>query len=369
MSILSRGFALVLALSQFVACASPTNRSAPVGRLTRTYEDSLRTDWSGAAPRPLAATVWYPAAAGSVESDWQAGVFVFGRSARDAPFADTVRRPLIVLSHGTGGSVAQLAWLAESLAAEGFVVAGVNHHGNTATELEQHPAGFVLPWERALDLSVLIDRLVADPMLQTHVDTTRIGAAGFSLGGYSVLALGGALVRFADWQQQCAATPDAPSCTLPPEATFTMRDVDSLARSSAPFQTGVDRNASTTQDTRVRAMLAIAPALVPMMDTASLQRVNVPLRVVLGDRDDQVPAPSVAALFAQYLPRARVEVRQGVAHYAFLATCSWRGRLFMRAVCRDGGSARAALHMATARDAARFFQQQLGWSTKAVSAP
>jgi predicted dienelactone hydrolase len=355
-------------LAALSACSVPADpRPGPVGRVSRAYVDSARTDWLGAAPRPIATTVWYPAATGSREVDWQVGVFRFGRSAPDATFADAAPRPLILLSHGTGGSVGQLAWLAEALAADGFVVAGVNHHGNTAAESEYQPAGFVLPWERALDVSVLIDRLVSDPTIGSHIDTTRIGAAGFSLGGFTVLAIAGAHVHYPDWQRHCAATPSDNSCVLPPEASFTLADVDSLARTNAPFQAGVARNARDTHDPRVRAAYAMAPALVPLLDSASLQRITVPLRIVLGERDAQVPAQQTQDALSRHRPHDAVDVRPGVSHYAFLAECSWRGRVFLRALCSDGGSARRAVHAAVTRDAVQYFRLQFEPASRAAA--
>jgi len=190
--------ALVSLLLLGAACSEPGDREVKVGRLHRAYVDTERTNWQGDAARPIAATVWYPASPNSIESEWSAGVFRFGYSALDAPFADTKRYPLVVISHGTGGSAAQLSWLAERLVNAGFMVAGVNHHGNTAAEDTRSPAGFVLPEERTRDLTVLIDRLLADRELAPHIDPARIGAAGFSLGGYSVLALAGAHLTFAD---------------------------------------------------------------------------------------------------------------------------------------------------------------------------
>jgi dienelactone hydrolase len=41
---------------------------------------------------------------------------------------DSGKRPLVVLSHGTGGGAAGMAWLAETLASNGYIVAAVNHH-------------------------------------------------------------------------------------------------------------------------------------------------------------------------------------------------------------------------------------------------
>ena len=42
--------------------------------------------------------------------------------------------PLIVLSHGTGGSAQIMGWLARALASHGYIVAAVNHPGNNALE-------------------------------------------------------------------------------------------------------------------------------------------------------------------------------------------------------------------------------------------
>ena len=183
---------VLTALFLLTGCSKSTSQDVKIGRLHRAYVDDARTDWANAGPRPLVTTVWYQASRESAESEWGVDVFRFGRNALDARFSDTEKRPLIILSHGTGGSAAQLSWLAEGLVARGFVVAAVNHHGNTAAEAKRWPHGFVLPAERARDLSVLIDRLVADEDLSSHIDTARIGAAGFSIGGYTVLASSGA---------------------------------------------------------------------------------------------------------------------------------------------------------------------------------
>ena len=192
------------------------NREVHVGRLHLALTDSDRRSWSGDGPRPLAATVWYPALSEYPEQAWSAGVFHFGYSALNAPFVDTTPRPLILLSHGTGGSAAQLSWLAEHLVAGGYIVAAVNHHGNTAVEASHMPAAFVLPSERTRDLSVLIDKLLDHADIGPRIDRNRIGAAGFSLGGYSVLGLAGIqLPSFDVWEQRCSSRPDFSACQLP----------------------------------------------------------------------------------------------------------------------------------------------------------
>jgi Platelet-activating factor acetylhydrolase, isoform II len=98
--------------------------------------------------------------------------------------------PLITLSHGTGGSAQIMAWLARALASRGYIVAGVDHPGNNAME-EYTAEGFLLWWERARDLTTVIDMLFRDRQFGRLIDRNRIGAAGFSLGGYTVIEIAG----------------------------------------------------------------------------------------------------------------------------------------------------------------------------------
>lgn len=352
---LATGLALFL-----LACAGPVTRDHPVGRTSRAFVDSSRTAWDDSRPRPLATRIWYPAEAGSTESEWSAGGFRFGKSAPDAAFADDRRRPLILLSHGTGGSAAQLSWLAEALAEAGFIVAGVDHHGNTATEESYHPGGFVLPGERIRDLSVLLDRLLGDPDIGPHVDSTRVGAAGFSLGGFTVLGLAGATAGYERWRQQCATEEThAPWCMLPPKAPFTLADVDTLLRTNAAMRAALEREATPTLDMRISAVAAMAPALVPVIDTLSLGVIARPLLVLLGERDAQVPVLRTASTLERHVENLKTTRLTDVAHYAFLAPCTLRGRLFVRPLCEAGGTTREAVHQRAASEVVAFFRNHL----------
>ena len=69
-----------------------------------------------------------------------------------------------------------------------YVAAAVNHPGNNPID-SYTVAGFTLWWERARDLSAVIDGMLADPTLMTWIDAELIGAAGFSLGGYTMIAI------------------------------------------------------------------------------------------------------------------------------------------------------------------------------------
>ena len=142
---------LLAFLAAVGACASqpvpPADSQAALerklGMITRDYADPERQNWDRTGPRPLRTAIWYPApASADMTETVTAGFFVGGAVAPDAPVSAERRRyPLILLSHGTGGSSVQMMWLGRYLAARGFIVAAVNHHGNTGAEPQRRAQG------------------------------------------------------------------------------------------------------------------------------------------------------------------------------------------------------------------------------------
>lgn len=324
------------------------------------YQDDSRRQWSGEGARPLTTTVWYPAAASARQSEWTVAIFDAGYNARAAPLAEQPERlPLVLLSHGTGGSAATLGWLAEHLASHGYLVAAVNHHGNTAAEPTPRLEAFLAWWDRPRDVTVLIDRLLADPRFGPRIDAARIGVAGFSLGGYTALATAGVRLNFAQWQRYCAQSPGR--CELPPEiaSRYTIDDVRRLL--DGPSMRDVASRADADyRDPRVRAVLSIAPVLGPAFAADSVAGVRVPLRIVVGDQDDQAPIGLTAQPVAASAATATLRVLPGVAHYSFLARCTVQGRVLAASICADPpGIDRAAVHREVADDALRHFDRHL----------
>jgi predicted dienelactone hydrolase len=160
-----------------------------IGSTTGRTVDPDRPNWSGDGARPLVWSAWYPTddiQRPSTHADAQR-LFVSQGAVRNAAFS--TRRascPVVLLSHGTGGTAASLAWLAKGLARQGFVVIGIDHHGNTASEAYR-AEGFLCWWERARDLVVILDYHSTGPFAE-HLDLNRIFASGFSLGGYTAIS-------------------------------------------------------------------------------------------------------------------------------------------------------------------------------------
>src|SRR5262249_14368572 len=111
-----------------------------VGVTSRRFVPPPPYDWRGSPNQALVTTIWYPPPAGAKE--WPppvappgAPLFDVGPGAPGAALAPApARLPLILLSHGTGGTALTLGWLGTALAARGYVVAAVNHPGNNAID-------------------------------------------------------------------------------------------------------------------------------------------------------------------------------------------------------------------------------------------
>ena len=335
-----------------------------VGVVTRSFAPSQRRNWRGAESHTLETTVWYPAVETAVETRQVIGapdapLFEAGLSMPHAAFAPSLEKlPLVLLSHGTGGSAEQMAWLGTALARAGFVAAAVDHPGNNS-----HAAvtaeGFALWWERATDLSEVLDGLLADAELGPHIDRDRIGAAGFSLGGYTVLELGGARTDVAAFFDLCHKQTDDAVCHVPemrglgtPEqilVTVRKTSGESLARSGDNYR-----------DPRISAVFAVAPALGFTLTAESLRAMRVAVEVVVGAADPIAPAAENADLIHRSVRGARETVLPGVGHYTFLDTCTPQGKQQIPMYCVDGpGVDREAVHLQVDGLAVQFFGRTL----------
>ena len=328
---------------------------------TRPFVDEQRRNWSGTGARPMRTSVWYPAADSAKETESVGAPMFDGGSvaplARISPRANTY--PLILLSHGTGGTAIQLMWLGRYLAAHGYIVAALNHHGNTGIEKYQ-PQGFVLVWERPRDVTAALDLLLADPLFGPRIDRERIGAAGFSLGGYTVLALAGGQFKPEAFDDFCASP--ARDFTCRPQAEFpdARQLFEALKGTDDVVKESLARANDPTQDTRIRAVFAIAPVLGGGFSRRGLKAVRIPVAIVVGDADRVATPATNAQYFASSIRNAELSILPGgVGHYTFLADCTTEGRGGLP-ICRDAmGVDRAAVHRQTSAKALEFFDRTL----------
>lgn len=361
--------ALCFSFSPFVAPASRAAAAKPViykvGVTNRQFTPPERYEWRGAKTHALITEIWYPAEPASVEqAQWigsaEAPFASAGKAARDAtPLATPEKFPLILLSHGIGGSSYMMAWLGSVLASHGFIAAAVNHPGNNALEDYTIP-GAVFWGQRAHDLSTLLDQLLADPTFGPRIDPKRVGAAGFSLGGLTVLELAGGIAEFSRYQDFCKSPKADGMCTDTIEYPGLLAKVTALAKTDSAIQAAFVENSKSHRDPRIRAIFAMAPAVGPAFAPDSLAKISIPTQIVAGAVDSTVPIDSSAKFFAARIPGAQLTIFQAVGHYTFLATCAELGNRTQPRLCIDqAGILRDEIHAQSANMAFHFFESNL----------
>ncbi|WP_334180325.1 prolyl oligopeptidase family serine peptidase [Pseudoxanthomonas sp.] len=286
----------------------------------------------------MPATVIYPAAGPAASTE----LGPYGVAATPGLAIADGRHPLVLISHGHGGSTLGHHDLATALADAGFIVAAIEHAGDSHRDQSGFGTERVL-LGRAWQMSALLDLLLADPQLGPHIDADRVGVAGFSAGGYTSLLLLGATPDFARREAYCAAQPaDAEVCVEVPAV------IERLPVSRA------------TTDPRIRAGFVMAPFAI-FFDAAALAHVDAPV-FLYGAMADRVLLPAYNLLpVRDGLPRLHAfRGIVGAGHYVFLAPCSAGMAAALPALCVDPtGIDRGAVHRQINADAVGFFQEVL----------
>lgn len=242
----------------------------PVGVRTIDAHDPARS-------RSLPVEVWYPAAAAHAGQDLAEATmdhydllpgFPPSKQAavRDAAIAGG-RFPVVVFSHGFGGHRRQSTFLCTHLASHGYVVAAMDHTGNTMVDMAQmtlqvmmgepmpEPGPMIaeLIALRPADATFVLDRLLAGDLGvgASQLDAERVAMSGHSFGGWTTLMVTGRDRRVK------AALPLAPAggrTPLPGEALGAALDFD-WGRDVPTFYLVADRDSLLPLD-GMRELLA-----------------------------------------------------------------------------------------------------------------
>ncbi|HEY5634091.1 MAG TPA: hypothetical protein VIT02_10020 [Burkholderiaceae bacterium] len=140
--------------------------------------------------------------------------------------------PIVVFSHGLGGSRFGYSHLGQHWAANGIAALHLQHPGSDREVWRSQGLAVVSAMlsaattenaiARAADVSFVIDRIVGDKELRSLIDPSRIGVAGHSFGANTALLASGArfrlddqVVSYGDARVRAAVILSAPS--LPPD--------------------------------------------------------------------------------------------------------------------------------------------------------
>lgn len=257
--------------------------------------------------------------------------------------AATAPRPLIVVSHGNGGDFRSHRDTVQALAKAGFVVATLTHRGDNWRD--QSRATDVVG--RTRQLSVLIDHMLGQWDGRAGIDAERIGAFGFSAGGFTVLAAAGGdpdLTRMVD---HCRANPALYDCHL-------------VGRHSGTLNSG-QGTPRLPHDRRLKALVVAAPALGFTFTREGLANVNQPVQLWQAGGDQILPSPFYAEPVRDALPRSPEYRRiDGAGHFDFMPPCSPELAANAPMICAPTpGFDRAAFHERLNSEMIRFFKTHL----------
>lgn len=255
------------------------------------------------------------------------------------------RLPLIVLSHGTGGSALDSVNLALALARAGFVVAALEHNGDNFRDRSRSfdRTNFVA---RTGQVRAAIDFLLGTWHHRDSIDPTRIGMYGHSAGGTTALIIGGGVL---DWSQvvgYCIDRPQEWACRngRPQNATALRTVTETIPIAGA--------------DPRVLALAVAAPALSPGFRPSGLAAMKLPLQIWVAGKDAIIPdAAMVSDLLRTKHERHEIA---GAGHFSFLAPCSDRLRKSAPTICAEpAGFARELFQRDFTEAVVRFFHTNL----------
>lgn len=206
------------------------------------------------------------------------------------PHPDSARAPLVILSHGLGGTRDGLAYLGTALAEAGFAALHLQHQGTDSAVWRNQAepmigmAAAVLDLRRAVDrlqdIAFALDQLPRQPGLQGRIDPSRIAIAGHSYGAWTVThMLGQRLPGGTLMEQQLGVTlPDRrllAGIALSPVPPLGIAASEAYDRIRAPILhiTGTqDRGtieAATPQDREIPFRAIAAPGVLAVLNGAN----------------------------------------------------------------------------------------------------
>jgi predicted dienelactone hydrolase len=281
------------------------------------FERVMAPDPAGA---PLEAGIWYPSAAPAVPER----LGLFEQAVATAGAVAGRGLPLIVMSHGSGGSFEGHYDTALALAEAGFVVAAVTHTGDNYSD---HSA-FAQVENRSRHIAALVDYMLRSWPHHDLLDPARVGMFGFSAGGFTALVMIGGVPDM---------TRVAPYCTEHPEE-WACRQHKGTRAPPGPE--------AFVHDPRIVAAVIAAPALGYTFAPKGLANIKAPIQLWRGDRDEILPHPRHAQNVYDALPtKPEYHVVPNAGHFAFLAPCTQALERVAPQICHDPeGFDRVAFH-------------------------
>lgn len=188
--------------------------------------------------------------------------------------------PLVLLSHGNGGSNLIYRTISIYLAKNGYIVALPEHYGNNRRNNDLAQSVENLQY-RPKHVRLTINHLIIDKGFGPGIDEDKIAVVGHSFGGYTALALAGGK----PW-----------------------------TRSGIPVD--------VPHDPRIKALVLMAPASAYFFPSGSLAQVNLPILLLIAEHDEFTPQQWTSGIILHQVPdpsKVKWHVIKNAGHFSFIS--------------------------------------------------
>lgn len=212
--------------------------------------------------------------------------------------------PIVVISHGSGGSNMVYRTLAMHLAQHGFVVCTPQHHFNNRFNNE---------WEMTLEnlthrprhISMTIDAICKDQRFAGHLQQDQVAVVGHSVGGYAAIAVAGGIPDTKHFLAFCQkpANQHNPYCVIAKNKGLQAQAIEVQA------------------DSRIKVVVLMAPDTISFSGKGALDAVNMPILTLLAEKDG-IPAQATLNVLLKGLPNTEKlthRIIPNAGHYSFLS--------------------------------------------------
>ncbi|AGH80891.1 alpha/beta hydrolase family protein [Psychromonas sp. CNPT3] len=187
--------------------------------------------------------------------------------------------PLVIISHGSGGSHLLYRLIALHLVKNGYIVAMLKHHANNRDDnsLAEQDKNLTL---RTRHIRYVIDTLLSDEQWMDVINPRKIFMIGHSMGGCTALALAGAT----PWSQH---------------------------------RLKID----VSNDKRIRALVLLAPASAWYQHPNSFVNVNLPMLIFSAEHDVITPFWQADLIKQKVSNSALVDLKviKNAGHFSFIS--------------------------------------------------